>query len=196
MLPSVADSWAQITAWLRDRTPVSAAHLGPPATEHDIADVVALLGRPLPADLVEWWRRCCGVTEFVTGRLIAPRYAPYTLDEVVDNRETMLAVASCADAADTAALAAEPAGSPCVDWLPVWLPIAHDGGGCLLFADLRPGSLHGCVMEWDEYEGATGEPRWPSIAAMLAEIAHALHHGTDIDGLRVEACDDGTLDWV
>jgi hypothetical protein len=54
MLPSVAHSWDQITAWLRSHTPVSAAHLGPPAAEHDIAAVAALLGRPLPADLVEW----------------------------------------------------------------------------------------------------------------------------------------------
>ena len=51
-------------------------------------------------------------------------------------------------------------------------------------------------MEWDEYEAAVLEPRSPSTATMLAEIADALEHGTDIKGCQPEACNDGTLDWV
>jgi hypothetical protein len=54
---------------------------------------------------------------------------------------------------------------------------------------------HGYIMEWDKYEAATLEPRWPSVAAMLTEIADALQHRTDIHGYQPDACDDGTLDW-
>jgi cell wall assembly regulator SMI1 len=197
MLPSVDDSWNRIAAWLRDHTPVSAAHLGPPAAKDDIAVVEALLGRPLPADLVAWWGHACGVTGFGEGRLIPPRFAPHTVYAALDLRELMLEVAPCKDDAEAAALVAEPAGSPCTPyWLPVWLPIAYDGGGCYLFTDLRGGPRHGCIMQWGEYAAATLEPQWPGIGAMLADIAGALHHGTDIDGYQPEARDDGTLDWV
>jgi hypothetical protein len=78
----------------------------------------------------------------------------------------------------------------------VWLPIADDGGGGYLFADLRHGPSHGCVMQWDKCEAATLKPQWPSVTTMLAEIADALQHKTDIDGCQPEAHDDGTLDWV
>ena len=128
--------------------------------------------------------------------MLPPRYAPYTIDEAIDCRDLMLEVDSCADDTELAALIAQPAGSPCTCWLPVWLPIAHDGGGNHLFVDLRPGLLNGCIMEWDEYEAAVLEPRSPSTATMLAEIADALEHGTDIKGCQPEACNDGTLDWV
>lgn len=195
MPTSIENDWDRIVTWLRDHTPASAARLGPPATTDDIAFVEALLNRPLPADLTGWWRRSCGVTDFAGGRLIPSGYVPYSIDEAVDCREMMLEVASGDDAA-IAALVAQPAGSPCTGWLPVWAPIAHDGGGCYLFADLRHGPAHGCVTAWDKYEGAILEPRWPSTTAMLAEIADALQHGTDIHGDQPEARDDGTLDWV
>jgi cell wall assembly regulator SMI1 len=176
---------------------VTAAHLGDPVAEDDIALVEALLDRSLPADLLAWWRQSCGATGSVEGRLIPPGHTPYTIDQAVDHRELMLAIASCEDAMETAALVAEPAGSPCSPcWLPVWLPIAQDGGGNNLFIDLRQGPMHGCVMEWDKYEKALGEPLWPTVAAMLAEIADAVEHGTDIEGYQPHACNDGTLDWI
>ncbi|MFB9909061.1 SMI1/KNR4 family protein [Allokutzneria oryzae] len=197
MTHSVDSTWERIVAWLRTHTPVSAAHLGPPAVDKDIAVVEALLGRSLPTDLLAWWRHSCGVTGFVGSRVIPPRYAPYMVDEAVDCREGMLEAASCEDDAETAVLLAEPAGSPCTPyWLPLWLPIAHDGGGNYLFADLRSGPLTGCIMQWDEDEAAVTEPSWPSTAAMLAEIADALERGTDIEGYQPDARDDGTLDWV
>ena len=56
--------------------------------------------------------------------------------------------------------------------------------------------MTGCVAAWDEYEAADEEPRWPGVAAMLAGIADELEHGTDIDGYRAEARDDGTPDRV
>jgi cell wall assembly regulator SMI1 len=60
MTHNVEDSWDRIVAWLRRHAPVTAAHLGPPATKDDIAIVEALLDRQLPADLLAWWHRSCG----------------------------------------------------------------------------------------------------------------------------------------
>ncbi|GAA3994761.1 hypothetical protein GCM10022247_13140 [Allokutzneria multivorans] len=189
------ESWDRVVTWLHRNVPVSAAHIGRPATKNEIAVVEALLNRELPADLLAWWRRSCGVTDFIKGRLI-PGFAPFTADEAIEHREEMLDIAPCDDAAETAALAADPAGSACTFWLPVWLPLAHNGGGDYLFVDLRSGPLHGCVMQWEKYEAAVSEPSWPNTATMLAEIAHSLDHNTDITGYQPEALDDGTLDWV
>jgi cell wall assembly regulator SMI1 len=183
-------AWERIVTWLRTNAPVTAAHLAPPATPDDILFVESLLGRPLPADLSAWWHRSCGVTAYVEGRLIPPSFAPHTVDEAVECREVMLEIASGED------VLAEPAGSASTDWLPQWLPVAHNGGGDYLFADLRPGPLTGCVMTWDKYEAAAMAPQWPNTATMLAEIAEALEHGTDIDGYRPDADRDGTLDWI
>lgn len=194
MTNPVEDAWDRIVPWLHHYAPVSAAHLGPPATEDDIAFVEALLNRRLPPDLLAWWLRSCGTTGFRV--LLIPAYVPYTIDEAVDCREIMLDVASCDDDAETAELANQPAGSPCTYWLPAWLPIAQDGMGSYLFTDLRTGPRHGCIMNWDKYGAAGNEPRWPSVAAMLAEIAHALENGTDIEGRQPEVREDGTLDWI
>jgi cell wall assembly regulator SMI1 len=188
------DPWDRIIRWLRRYAPVSAAHLGPPATKDDIAFVEALLDRQLPADLLAWWRRSCGTTGFRV-QLIRT-HVPYTIDEAVDCREVMLDVASCDDDAEVAELASQPAGSPCTYWLPPWMPIAQDGMGDYLFTDLRPGPLHGCITNWYKYDAAGDKPRWPSAAAMLAEIAHALENGTDIEDRQPQALDDGTLDWI
>jgi cell wall assembly regulator SMI1 len=92
-------------------------------------------------------------------------------------------------------LVAEPAGTPVAGWLPVWLPIAGDGGGGGLFVDLRAGPLSGCVMRWDKVEAAQLPPLWPDVATMLGEIADALVRGVDIDGSTAVVIDDLTLDW-
>lgn len=183
-------AWERIVTWLRANAPVTATHLGPPATADDIMVVESLLRSPLPADLRMWWSHSCGVTAFVEGRLIPPFFAPYDIDQSVDCRELMLEITG-----GEGDMAAEPAGSPCTAWLPMWLPIAHDGGGNYLLADLRPGPLTGCVMEWDKYEAVSMPPRWPNTSTMLAEIAEALEHGTDVNGDQPDP-HDGTLDWV
>lgn len=183
-------AWERIVTWLRTNAPVTAAQLAPPATPDDILFVESLLGGPLPADLSAWWHQSCGVTGFVEGRLIPPRYAPYTVDQAVECREVMLEIAAAEG------VLAEPAGSPSTAWLPQWLPVAHDGGGDYLFADLRPGPLTGCVMTWGKYEAAAKAPRWPNTTTMLAEIAEALEQGTTVDGVHPDVSDVGTLDWV
>ena len=63
---------------------------------------------------------------------------------------------------------AEPAGSLIGDlWLPLFVPIAVTASGSHLFVDLREGPLRGCVMPFDNVEGADEEPLWENVAAML-----------------------------
>jgi cell wall assembly regulator SMI1 len=90
---------------------------------------------------------------------------------------------------------AEPAGSPCAYvWLPHWLPIVSDLCGETLFLDLRPGRRSGCVGvhlkdQW-QYDG----PKWPSVAALLSELAVALTNRTEMDGFG-PVIEDGRLTW-
>jgi cell wall assembly regulator SMI1 len=190
----VDETWDRIEAWLRTNAPTSDDHLGVPALRATIPPVATLVGEPLPDDLVAWWRRSCGTTDFRAGQLLTG-FAPYSIDEVVECRTMMLRIAGCDDS-ELAELSAEPAGSPCWNWMPMFIPIAHDGGGDFLFVDLRPGPERGCVMQWYQADFATGDPKWPDVATMLAEIADALEHGTVVDNVRPKALDDGTIEWT
>ncbi|GAB3442422.1 SMI1/KNR4 family protein [Actinophytocola sediminis] len=190
----VDGSWDRIEAWLRTNAPTSDEHLGIPARRDEIPPVATLVDEPLPDELVAWWRRSCGTTNFIAGRLLLG-HAPYSIAEAVECRAMMLDIGGLDDA-DLSELSAEPAGTPSWNWLPMWVPIAHDSGGDCLFVDLRPGAERGCVMDWIETEGASLEPKWPDVATMLTEIADALEHGTEIAGVRATARDDGILDWV
>ncbi|WP_158847745.1 SMI1/KNR4 family protein [Saccharothrix deserti] len=189
----VDDTWDRIEAWLRTNAPTTDEHLGVPARRAEIPPVATLVGE-LPDDLIAWWRRSCGTTDISAAGLLTG-YAPYSIDQAVDCRTMMLRIAACEDDAELAELSAEPAGSPCRNWLPMWVPIAGDTSGDHLFVDLRPGPERGCVMQWYETEGASMEPKWPDVATMLAEIADALEHGTDIAGVRPEVL-DGTIHWA
>jgi hypothetical protein len=89
-----------------------------------------------------------------------------------------------------------------------FVPIANSGTGDCLVVDLRPGPLRGCAMEWYNHGGLAA--RWPSVTAMLTDIADALEHGRpeDRDPTDVECVHrtrvwgqlavfraDGTLAW-
>ncbi len=83
--------------------------------------------------------------------------------------------------ADLAEMDTEPAGTRAFLFLPSWVPIADDTGGDLLFVDLRPGDLHGCVGRWwndDGFHGPDyGTHFWTSVAHMAQSIADALEAG-------------------
>ncbi|MBB5803714.1 cell wall assembly regulator SMI1 [Saccharothrix ecbatanensis] len=193
MSHDVDESWDRIEAWLRTNAPTTYEHVGVPARKADIPPVAALVGE-LPEDLIAWWRRSCGTTKPMAARLLVG-YAPYSIEEALDCRSVMLGIADMLDIAGGKEQSAKPAGSPTrLSWSPMWVPIAGDSGGDDLFVDLRPGPERGCVMEWRETEGAA-KPLWSSVADMLAEIADALDRGKDIDGVRPEVRDDGTIDW-
>jgi hypothetical protein len=72
---------------------------------------------------------------------------------------------------------AEPAGTTSGIFLGEFVPIAADGMGDYLFVDERPGPESGCVREWDVDEGSRLHSLWPSLDAMLTDIAHSLDTG-------------------
>ncbi|MDT7785036.1 MAG: hypothetical protein QOF58_3455 [Pseudonocardiales bacterium] len=176
-------SWTGIESWVRATSPTLHAALRPPATDADIAAAEETLGLLLPAELVAWWQQFGGIAQTYTHwPLIPPHWQPHGLDDALRQRKLMIQAISGIQFAtrgeekdfEVAALR-EPAGTPCVElWLPAWLPVAGDGAGYELFVDLRGGTRHGCVMEWDKYSGADREPLWPSVSAMLDETVRAL----------------------
>ena len=72
---------------------------------------------------------------------------------------------------------AEPAGPTSGTFLEEFVPIAADGMGDYLFIDERPGPESGCVREWDVDEGSRLPSLWPSLSAMLTDIADSLDTG-------------------
>ncbi|MFI6102248.1 SMI1/KNR4 family protein [Lentzea sp. NPDC051213] len=179
-------SWTGIEAWARTNLPELV--FLPPSSAADIAAAEETLGRALPGDLAAWWRQYGGVgDEYTRWEFVPPSWQPHSLREALHFRTLMIdAIRGIAfsspdeEAAYEATALAEPAGTPCSDlWLPAWLPIAADGCGWELFVDLRGGPAHGCVMEWDKYGGAEGEPLWPNVTEMFDHALRALDSGGD-----------------
>lgn len=212
-------SWDRIRTWLASHAPDVLAQIQPPATEADLTAASDLVNGPLPEDLLEWWRLANGMADAWPhpGHLLPPWFDPYPVAKAMQRYEMWIDVwhnqpvlperqlmawargplPTVAEQVDS--LMAEPAGTPCEGmYLPVWLPIAGSGMGLDLFVDLRPGPLHGCVMRFDRVGTAQSEPDWPSVAAMLAEVADALEHGRTIGGdypVRAGVDDEGRLVW-
>nr|WP_042177600.1 SMI1/KNR4 family protein [Kibdelosporangium sp. MJ126-NF4]CEL12705.1 hypothetical protein [Kibdelosporangium sp. MJ126-NF4]CTQ93569.1 hypothetical protein [Kibdelosporangium sp. MJ126-NF4] len=223
-LPDVETSWNRIRASLAQRAPDLLATIRPPATEPDIAAAEEAVGVALPADLLAWWRLADGRADG-PGHLLPRWFDPYPVASALRSRKSWTDVWRNAEdnyfASEDgwmhrellawaggqrptvddriAALMAEPAGTPCEGmYLPVWLPIADSRMGTDLFVDLRDGPLRGCVMSFDNVGTAQADPTWPSVTAMLAEVANALA-GSEIvvdgDPVRAEVDERGHLTW-
>ncbi|MDX3659320.1 SMI1/KNR4 family protein [Streptomyces sp. ID05-26A] len=180
-------SWTDIEGWIGENAPALHAALLPPSSAVDITDAEESIGYALPDDVSAWWRRFGGIGETYTHWPLVPTmWQPHGLTTALRLRTLMseaisgIAFTTLGEEKDYEAVALrEPAGTPCVDiWLPAWLPVAADGSGWELFVDLRAGSRHGCVMEWDKYSGADSDPLWPSVSAMFDDAARSLRGET------------------
>jgi cell wall assembly regulator SMI1 len=202
--PTVIESWQAISAWCAEHVTDLHTAFGGPAAEADIRRAGDEVGAALPDDLVEWWRLVDGTLPEAdtVGSLLPPYHNPMSIMDALESRQSWLAQwgnasdLALADGRPDPALAA--AGTPCyLGWLPVWLPIARDESGNELFVDLRLGPLHGCVMEFDEVDCASQPPGWPTVRAMLADVANALTTGIAIgvDRLQPQLA-DGRLEWT
>lgn len=204
----MTDAWGRIRAWFERYAPSVYDTLRGPASAIDLTNARAAVGQELPEDLSSWWRLVDGVTSdsIQAGAVLPPWYHPYPVESALESRRMWLEIwfdqRQVVEADYIADLMAQPAGRPCRDaWLPMWLPIANSGGGSDLFVDLRSGPERGCIMAFDSVDGAEGGPLWPSVGAMLIEVADALEHGTVIapfmgSPLRVEVFEGGRLEWV
>jgi len=87
------------------------------------------------------------------------------------------------------------AGSPFTgEFSPLFIPFAGLDGNCL-FVDLRPGTHHACVTEWDEVDAAYAGPRWPSLDAMFVDLLAALRSGGEFEG-HAPSIVRGELEWA
>jgi cell wall assembly regulator SMI1 len=195
----VDTSWTRIEAWLSRYAPGFRAALNPPADRDVIQRVEREIGVELPADLVAWWRGADGVDH---NRVTSPRHLgdlipdfcnPLSVAEALEYRDMNMRVARevCPPElrseleAWTARCSQDPAGTLYPNdasgaWPPTWLPIASDYGGGGLFADLRTGPLHGCLVHYDRM-GHADTSAWPSIAALWAHVADVLETVTEED---------------
>lgn len=154
-------------------------------------------GVDLPADAREWW----GLKNVRADYWIPVGFAPLALDDALETREIWLQVADEEGPAFDENGAAEPRFEPEL------MPFAMSPGGDGLVIDLRrdKGS-HGAVFLWDHERWGLDVPLWPSVGAMLQDIAvaldartpvllgHAAHGGSEAP--LVGAIDEaGYLNW-
>ena len=169
-------SWSQIESWVAANRPGLHATLLPPSSTEDVTAAERAIGHELPADLAAWWREFGGIGEkTLLWDLIPGHWQPQGLASALADRALVMEVRNgLFDASPEPALHL-PAGTPETElWLPAWIPVATNLGGSHLFADLRDGPLHGCVMAWDNVEGADTEPLYRDVTAMLDRAARAL----------------------
>jgi cell wall assembly regulator SMI1 len=191
---TVEASVDRIVAWLREHAPATAATLRPPAPAEALDAAEREVGAAFPADLRAWYARTDGMQWIFpwAGTLIPSFYRPYPLAMALDIRRMMLEVA--AQFPPEWPLSAV-AGEASQIWQPSFMPIAADTGGVTVFVDLREGPLRGCVLEYDKVSACHGVPAWPSVSAMLAEVAGALVHDRLANGCRREVDAQGRLTW-
>jgi cell wall assembly regulator SMI1 len=175
MAGQVASLWADIRDWLDRNAPVSATQIQPPATDALITQVEAEIGRPLPADLREWWRQADGVNNPVMAFLLPEAFAPMSCGDALESRAGWLEICEGSpfdDEPDD-----ETGDEQIMDFHPLFLPIGNDTCGDFLCVDLRDGPRHGCIGMWD-HEGGWDRPLyWDSTTDMLTDIRDALVHG-------------------
>ena len=187
---SVTRLWSEIVDWCHEHAPVTATALSSPEHAPDLAAIEARFGQRLPDDLREWWLRCAEPDGLVD--VLPPFYTPYgasgALDAWYEHRETWK------EQWDRPACDYY-AGSGGSSFHPAWIPIAGDGFADELVVDLRPGPLHGCVLEWEQEASQVLRPGWSGVAAMLADVHRALTQGVLAGHSHPTVTEDGRLDW-
>jgi cell wall assembly regulator SMI1 len=197
MTEEVERLWAGVVGWLTRHAPATAQAFGPPASDAMIAAVATAMGRPLPDDLVQWWRRVDGMPQSME-RLIPPMYTPLSCVDALATRRMVLDV--MADA-----WGEEPEDADLNDMLfrEWYLPIAVDHCGQTMYADLEAGPWFGQVGVHDHEQGV-GRAYWTSVTHLLTEVRDGLVYGAPAlsrtrlsDGpFRAHVLPDGRLQWV
>ncbi|MDQ1635802.1 MAG: hypothetical protein QOJ32_2611 [Frankiaceae bacterium] len=175
------EAWKRIVAWCHEHSTGSVGSLRPSAGPPAVNAAEAAIGLTFPEQLRRWFALHDGVRNNPMLELL-PGWVPLPLDAVVGHwrmyQEIFAALRAdgtldqppeLVDAAEN-----EPAGSPAFQFLAPFVPIATNHAACDLFVDLRPGPLSGCVTEYSREDAAWRGPRWPSLAAMLDDVADSL----------------------
>jgi hypothetical protein len=119
-------------------------------------------------------------------RLLATRRSPRWAQRAPAPVERYYDIASCERA---------PAGTVAGMFLPSFVPIGDNGSGCSLVLDLRSGPLSGCVTPYMREDVDNRGPGWPSLDALLDDIADCLETAQSMGRWR-PFVSDGWLDWA
>lgn len=95
---------------------------------------------------------------------------------------------------DPAHAEAAEAGTRVSMFISSFLPIADDGSGDFLFADLRKGRQHGCVSEYFKEEADWRPAIWPSLETLLADTLLSLRTGEPALSF-IPIVTEGRLQW-
>jgi cell wall assembly regulator SMI1 len=173
---AAGDAWRRITAWIADNAPDTAAQVRGPGDAGLIDAVERDVGVPLPPDLRAWWCLADGFHPGVLQALIPWIHVPLPIAVARDERRHLVELSARAGWPDSDGYDAE-AGSFSHRYQATFVPISTDHCGQVLFVDLRPGTLHGTVSEWDHEEGFLRPPHWMGVTDMLSDIGDALELG-------------------
>jgi cell wall assembly regulator SMI1 len=181
MAAEVIHAWNRIVTVLVEHAPATARCISGPASDEALTALQGEIGQPLPDDLLEWLRAADGAGLTFDAEII-PHFLPYGVDAILSDQKVRSEVYGTSDHS-AGWIAGGSAGDEYDGGWPAefasLIPLATSGAGDILVVDLRPGPLRGCVMEWYNHGGLTA--RWPSITAMLTDIADTLEHGRPED---------------
>jgi cell wall assembly regulator SMI1 len=199
----VRASWARIVNWCHDHAPETAAAIRPPADAALLRQAEQATSGSWPEDLRTWYTLADGTQRTPAGYVLS-FYCPLPLQSVMSHwsmwQEIWAGIIASSpneeagDLYDIARLEAQPAGTAAFMFLPSYVPIAEDQMGDDMFVDTRSGRLRGCVTEFVKGDADTRGPKWPSVTAMLADLADGLHAGRPV-GRWQSVVDHGRLSW-
>jgi cell wall assembly regulator SMI1 len=182
-------AWLALLDELQARAPVTRAAIRPP--RESASDDEARLPVPLNAELQSWFRLHDGCEPGIQGEILpfnTPVDLPTAVEDTLFRREIWQAIPDVKP--DPRQQAGEIAGT----WLDGYVAISRDGMGGGIFADLRPGLLHGCVRWWDKVEVDDFDVLAPSVAALLADVTDGLSTGRQVGGWTPHSI-DGVIGW-
>ncbi len=188
----VTQLWTKIVLWLGRHAPVTAAALRQPDPPPDLGRLETRFGVCLPPELREWWSCCGGTEDDVLADVLPPFYTPYGAQRSWD---VWSSLRNAWDGQWERPACDYYAGSPGSSFHPAWIPIAGDGFSDELVVDLRPGPLHGCVVEWEQEAARVTTPEWAGVSSMLADVHRALTEGAPAGHSHPTVTEDGRLDW-
>ncbi|MEU8967157.1 SMI1/KNR4 family protein [Streptomyces sp. NPDC048491] len=168
MTTTMTETWERVCAALEARAPLSADCLRPPATAAELDEAEGVIGVALPAQLRELLLLSDGVEAQQAARLLPPFHMPMSIERLTASWRMKVSIAG------EGAGGGHEAGSPTQSFHRLFLPVGDDTTGDLFVVDMRPGRLHGCVLNWSNVDGHFGEPQWESFGFMWQDVALAL----------------------